>query len=63
MLVKVVRRDDGDYFEIHQNVEGATLKYFARDSVDNTPELSMNFNNVEEAETAVESFDEIKDLI
>jgi len=62
-MVKVIKRDNGDYFEVHKNVEGATLKYFVLEGAEAHLDMSMDFDNEDDAIKAADSFDDIKDLL
>jgi hypothetical protein len=65
MLFKVVECDNGDKFEVEENVDGAVLKYFVLDneSKKHHLDISMNFNNASDAIKAIDGFDDIKDML
>jgi len=58
-----IERDNGDYFEIHETAEGATLEYFVLEGAEAHLDMSLDFNSPEEAKKAIDGFGDIEDLI
>jgi len=61
----IITKDNGDYFILTENIEGAKVEFFKKNEATQLfdLEISLNFDNFEEAIKAVDSFDIIKDLV